>query len=153
MGALPPPAPTTATPQPLAAPAAHTADRAAIEALIAEVAAGITARDPDACVARFATDARSVIATGRRSTGRAAIREAHGAAFAATGVPTAARFALLDLVFVRPDVAIATTGAYPAGPDDPIDLDAPPTVVTWTLVRTDDGWWVAARQFTRVATP
>jgi uncharacterized protein (TIGR02246 family) len=151
MGAMPTPAPTTTAPPTLADPADHTADRAAIEALIADVAAGITARDPDACVARFATDARSVIATGRRAVGRDAIREAHVAAFAAAGVPTAARFALLDLVLVRPDVAIATTGAFPAGPEDPVDLDAPPTVVTWTLVRTDDGWWVAARQFTRVA--
>ena len=148
---MPTPAPTTTAPPTLADPADHTEDRAAIEALLAAVAAGITARDPDACVARFADDARSVIATGRRSTGRDAVREAHVAAFAAAGIPTAARFALLDLVFVRPDVAIATTGAYPAGPDEPVDLDAPPTVVTWTLVRVDDGWWVAARQFTRAA--
>lgn len=143
-------APST-TPPTLADEGDHTADRAAIEALIADVAAGIGAQDPDACVARFAADARSVIATGRRGVGRAAIREAHVTAFAAAAIPARARFALLDLVFVRPDVAVATTGAYPAGPDEPVDLDAPPTVVTWTLVRTDDGWWVAARQFTRVA--
>ena len=148
---MPTPAPTTTAPPTLADPADRTADRAAIEALIADVAAGITARDPDACVARFAADARSVIATGRRSIGRAAIREAHVAAFATTGIPTAARFVLLDLAFVRPDVAVATTGAYPAGPDEPVDLDAPPTIVTWTLVRSDSTWWVAARQFTRVA--
>jgi len=146
---MPTPAPTTTAPPTLADPADHTEDRAAIEALLAAVAAGITARDPDACVARFADDARSVIATGRRSTGRDAIRAAHGAAFASAGVPTAARFVLLDLLFVRPDVA--TTGAVAAGPDEPVDRDAPPTVVTWTLVRVDDGWWVAARQFTRAA--
>jgi len=144
----------TATPPSLADTADHTADQAAIEELIAGVAAGIEARDPDVCVARFAADARSVIATGRRGVGRDAIRQAHVAAFASGTIPGTPRFALLDLVFVRPDVAIATTGAYPAAPGEPgepIDLDAPPTVVTWTLVRQDDGWWVAARQFTRVA--
>lgn len=147
---MPTPAPTTTAPPVLADPADHAADRAAIEALIADVAAGLAARDPDACVARFAADVRSVIADGRRSVGRDAVREAHVVAFAAAGVPAAPRFVLLDLVFVRPDVAIATTGAYAAGPDEPVALDAPPTVVTWTLVRPDDGWWVAARQFTRV---
>jgi len=146
------PAPTTPAPPTLADPGDHAADRAAIEALIDDVAAGITARDPDVCVARFAADARSVIATGRRVVGRDAIREAHVAAFATAGAPATARFVLLDLLFVGPDVAVATTGAYAAGPDEPIDRDAPPTVVTWTLVRTADGWWVAARQFTRVAT-
>lgn len=143
---------TTAPPAPtLGDTADHTADITAIEDLIASVATGIAAQDPDACVARFAADARSVIATGQRGVGRDAIHRAHVDAFARAGVPASARFALLDVVFVRPDVAIATTGAFPVGPDEPIDLDAPPTVVTWTLVRQGDGWWVAARQFTRVA--
>lgn len=149
--AAPTTAPTTAPPPTLADPGDHAADVAAIGALIADVAAGIGAQDPDRCVARMAADVRSVIATGRRGVGRDAVREAHVAAFAAGGVPARARFTVLDVLFVRPDVAIATTGAHRAGPDDPIDVDAPPTVVTWALVRQDDGWWVAARQFTKVA--
>jgi uncharacterized protein (TIGR02246 family) len=148
-GAMPTPAPTTTAPPTLADPADHTDDRAAIEALIADVAAGITARDPDACVARFAADARSI--TGQRLVGRHAIREAHVAAFADAGIPARATFDLLDVLFVRPDVAVATTGAHPVGPSEPIDRDAPPTLVTWTLVRQDDGWWIAGRQFTRLA--
>jgi hypothetical protein len=50
----------------------------------------------------------------------------------------------------RPDLAIVTTGAYRAGPAEALDLDHPPTVVTWTLARESDGWWVVARQFTPV---
>ncbi|MEI5672343.1 MULTISPECIES: YybH family protein [unclassified Nocardioides] len=123
---------------------------AEITALLEDVAAGITARDPDRCVARFAPDARSVIANGARAVGREAIRAAHVAAFAAGGPPRSARFVVLDLHLPRPDLAIVTTGAYAAGPEDEVDLDHPPTVVTWTLVREDDGWWVAARQFTPV---
>ncbi|SDC22241.1 YybH family protein [Nocardioides lianchengensis] len=123
---------------------------AQITALLEDVAAGITARDPDRCVARFAPDARSVIANGARAVGREAIRAAHVAAFAAGGPPRSARFVVLDLHLPRPDLAIVTTGAFAAGPEDEVDLDHPPTVVTWTLVREDDGWWVAARQFTPV---
>lgn len=126
-------------------------DLAEIAALLDDVAAGIAGRDPDRCVARFAPDARSVIASGARSVGREAIRAAHVAAFAAGGPPRAARFAVLDLHLPGPDLAIVTTGAYAAGPDDEVDLEHPPTVVTWTLLREDDGWWVAARQFTPVA--
>lgn len=141
-------APTT-TPPTLADPGDHADDIAAIEALIADVAAGIDARDPDRCVARFAADVRSV--TGTRLIGRDAVREAHATGFASAGIPAKARFELLDILFVRTDVAVATTGAYPTGPDEPVDRDAPPTVVTWTLAHHDDGWWVAARQFTAMA--
>jgi uncharacterized protein (TIGR02246 family) len=139
--------PTTTPPAPTVAdPGDHADDIAAIAALVADVAAGVTARDPDRCVARFAADTRSV--TNTRLVGREAVRQAHVDAFASAGTPPRARFELLDVLFVRPDVAVATTGAYPVGLDDPIDRDAPPTVITWTLVRDDDGWWVASRQFT-----
>ena len=132
-------APTTDAPE-------RTEDIAAIVGVIDAVADGIERRDPDACVARFTADARSI--TGARIVGRDAIRAAHVTVFAADGVPATPRFALLDVVFLRPDVAHVTTGAYAA---EPIDLDAPPTLVTWTMVREDDGWWIAARQFTKVA--
>ncbi|HMJ77663.1 MAG TPA: SgcJ/EcaC family oxidoreductase [Iamia sp.] len=129
----------------------RTDDIAAIETLIGDVATGIEARDPDRCLARFAADARSVNALGRRAIGRDAIHAAHVAGFASGGIPATARFPVLDIAFVGTDVAIATTGADGAGPDEPVDLDALATVVTWTMVRpTDDGWWIAARQFTAV---
>jgi uncharacterized protein (TIGR02246 family) len=122
-----------------------------IAALIDDVAAGIRDRDPDRCVARFALDARSVLSPTARAVGREAIREAHVAAFAAGGPPSNARFVVLDLHRPRPDLAVVTTGAYAAAAGEPVDLDRPRTVVTWTLLREDDGWWVTARQFT--ATP
>jgi uncharacterized protein (TIGR02246 family) len=125
-----------------------TPDISAIEAVIADVAAGLVARDADACVAAFAPDARSI--TGQRLVGRDAIRDAHIAAFATGGVPTTPRFVILDVHLVRPDVAIVTTGAYAAGPDEAVDLDAPPTLVTWTMVHDDDRWTIAARQFSRM---
>ncbi len=119
-----------------------TTDADAIRAIIDDVAAGVTARDADRCVARFAPDARSVIATGARSIGRDAIRAAHVAAFASGTTPTTARFELVDLTFPRPDVALATTEATSGG-------SGSSTVVTWLLTREGDGWWIAARQFTR----
>ncbi|MFC7492609.1 MULTISPECIES: YybH family protein [unclassified Nocardioides] len=122
-----------------------------IRAVIEDVAAGVTTRDPDRCVARVAPDAVFVVANGSRAHGRAAIREAHVRAFAAGGPPPTARFELLDLALPRPGLAIATTGAYRAAPGVAVDLERPPTVVTWTLLREADGWWVVARQFTPVA--
>jgi uncharacterized protein (TIGR02246 family) len=128
-----------------------TTDLDEIRALIDDVAVGISLRDPDRCVARFSPDARSVIANGARAIGRDAIHEAHVRAFARPGGPPGtARFAVLDVHQPRPDLAIVTTGAYRAGPDEALDLDHPPTVVTWTLARESDGWWVVARQFTPV---
>ena len=122
-----------------------------IRALLEDVAFGIGQRDPDRCVARFAPDARSVLANGARAIGRDAIHEAHVQAFARPGGPPGnPRFAVLDVHQPRPDLAIVTTGAYRAGPDDALDLDHPSTVVTWTLAHESDGWWVVARQFTPV---
>lgn len=136
-------APATAPRPTLADGSDHTADLAAIEALIAGVAAGVTARDPEACVDRFAADVRSV--TGARHVGHEAVHRAHVAAFAAGGVPERARFALLDVLFVRPDVAVATSAGHRG------DAPEPTTLITWTLVRQDDDWWVAARHFSPTA--
>lgn len=122
-----------------------------ITALLDDIAAGISTRDADRVVARFAADARAVTTPELRPIGREAIRAAHEAAFGAGGPARNARFVVLDLHLPRPDLAIVTTGAYAAGPDEAVDLDHPGTVVTWTLLHEDDGWWVAARQFT--ATP
>ena len=120
-----------------------TTEAQAIQAVIDDVAAGVTARDADRCASHFAPDARSVITTGQRSVGREAIHAAHVAGFAAATVPTNARFDIVDLTFPRPDVALATTEAT-AG------TSGPTTVVTWLLTREDDRWLIAARQFTRV---
>ena len=46
---------------------------------------------------------------------------------------------------------MVTTGAWSTDDPDAIDLDRPQTLVGYVLVREQDGWWVAARQFTRVA--
>lgn len=136
--------PTTAPPPPaLGVGGDHAEDVAAIAALVADVAAGVTARDPDRCVARFAADARSV--TNQRHVGRDAVRQAHVDAFAGGGVPDRARFALVDVLFVHPDVAVATTEGHREG------APGPTTLITWTLVRHDDGWWVASRHFGPVA--
>lgn len=113
-----------------------------ITALIDDVAAGIAARDPDRCVARFVPDVRSV--TNVRLVGRDAVRQAHVDAFASPKPPPAdPSFTVVDAVFVRPDVAVVTTEATGGRPAT--------TVVTWTLVHEDDGWWVAARTFSPVA--
>ena len=129
----------------------HAHDIAAIRALLAGVEAGVTGKDPDQCVSRFAADARSVTADGSRAIGREAIRTAHVKAFAGSLATTVAHFEVLDVVFVRDDVAVATTGAWAVQDGrTEVDLDHPSSVVVYVLAR-EDGWWVASRQFTKVA--
>jgi uncharacterized protein (TIGR02246 family) len=127
------------------------ADLAAIRAVIHDVAAGVTAKDADRCAAWFTADARSVTATGSRAIGREAIRAAHRTAFAGPLAATVARFEVVDVIFIRPDVAVVTAGAFPESDGPSPDLDRPGTVITHVMVRDGDQWAIAARQFTRVA--
>jgi uncharacterized protein (TIGR02246 family) len=120
-----------------------------IQEILSDVAAGVTAKDADRCAGRFTPDARSVTASGARAVGRDAIRAAHEAAFAGQLATTVARFEVLDVLFVRPDVAVVTAGAFPAG--DEVDLSRPGTVVMHVMTREGGSWSIAARQFTRVA--
>lgn len=127
------------------------ADLAAIRAVFHDVAAGVTAKDADRCAGWFTSDARSVTAAGARAVGREAIRTAHQAAFAGPLAATVARFEVIDVLYLRPDVAVVTAGAYPDGDGPEPDLDRPGTVITHVMVRDGDSWAIAARQFTRVA--
>jgi uncharacterized protein (TIGR02246 family) len=129
----------------------HQHDLDQIRALVADVAAGVAAKDVDRCTARFTPDARSVVASGRRAIGHDAIRAAHEDAFASAQAPDRPRFEVLDVLFVRPDVAVATTGGWALVDGEEVDPDRPASIATWVLEREGDGWWVAARQFTRVA--
>ena len=74
-------------------------------------------------------------------------------ALAGSLATTVARFEVLDVVFIRDDVAVATTGAWAVQDGGTeVDLDRPSSVVVYVVVR-EDGWWVAARQFTKVVAP
>lgn len=56
------------------------------------------------------------------------------------------RFERLDVLFVRDDVVVTTTGAWAAVDGAAVDRERPATVVTYVLAREADGW-----QFTPVA--
>jgi uncharacterized protein (TIGR02246 family) len=126
-------------------------DLARIRAVISDVAAGVTAKDADRCAAWFTPDARSVTADGARAVGRDAIRAAHQAAFAGSLATTVAHFEVVDTLFLGPDVAVVTAGAYAGGTGPRTDLDRPGTVITHVMVRDGETWAIAARQFTRVS--
>lgn len=102
-------------------------DLARIRDLLAGIEAGVNARDPDRCVARFADDTVSVTASGARVVGRAAVRAAHEAAFAGPLRAVVARFEVLDALFVRDDVAVVTTGAWAVDGGAEVDRDRPST--------------------------
>ena len=62
-----------------------------------------------------------------------------------------ARSEVIDVLLVRPDVAVVTAGAYRETDEPAPDLDRPSTVITHVMVRDGGTWAIAARQFTRVA--
>ena len=129
----------------------HAADRAAIEAIIADVETGFNTKDPELSVAHFARNATAVTVGGARSSGLDALLEAHRAAFAGPLRDQFARYDVLDVVFLRPDVALAHKAARAVQADGtPIDVGHA-MVALYVLVKEHGRWWIVARQNTLVA--
>jgi uncharacterized protein (TIGR02246 family) len=61
-----------------------------------------------------------------------------------------ARYELVDVLFVRPDVALARKNATAVGPDgEPLSVGHA-MIALYVLVREDGRWWVVGRQNTLV---
>jgi len=129
----------------------HVADRAAIEAVIADVETGFNTKDPALSVAHFARNATAVTVGGARSSGLDALLAAHRSAFAGPLRDQYARYDVLDVVFLRPDVALAHKGARAVEADGtPIDVGHA-MVALYVLVKERRRWWIVSRQNTLVA--
>ncbi len=128
----------------------HTADIAAIRAVIAEIETGFNEHDAERSVAQFTDDATAVNVGGTLIAGRAALLDAHRAGFAGPLGDQYARYELGDITFLRPDVAVAHKRARAVDADgNPIDLDHT-MIALYVFVREDRNWRVAARQNTLV---
>lgn len=129
----------------------HERDRAAIAQVIADIETGFNTNDAELSVAQFAPDASAVGVTGALVSGRDALLEAHRIGFAGPLRDQHARYELSDVVFLRPDVAVAHKRAWATTSEGaPLDVGHA-MIALYVLVRDNDRWQVAARQNTLVA--
>jgi uncharacterized protein (TIGR02246 family) len=131
-------------------PADHTADIAAIRRIIADIEKGFNDNDAELLVEHFAQNGSAVTAMGGQIDGREAMLDIARAGLAGPLRDERARYELADVVFVRPDVALAHKHAWA------IDEAGEPKNVghemsaLYVLVRENGRWWVVARQNTLV---
>jgi len=128
----------------------HTGDVEDVRRIIADAEKAFNGNDAELLVEHFAENATAVGVTGAQLDGRAAVLAAGHALFAGALRDQLARYELADVVFVRPDVALAHKHATA------IDADGKPLSVghamtaLYVLVREHGRWWVVARQNTLV---
>ncbi|MFF5987847.1 SgcJ/EcaC family oxidoreductase [Prauserella flavalba] len=128
----------------------HEADLAEIRQIIADTETAYNTNDADLLTAHFARNATVVNALGVRLSGRDALLEANRAGLAGFLRDQYASYELFDVLFVRPDVALAHKGARATdATGELIDLDHA-MVALYVLVKEDGRWWVIARQNTLV---
>jgi uncharacterized protein (TIGR02246 family) len=123
----------------------HAQDVDAIRGVIADAEAAFNAGDADRLVEHVAANATAVGVTGARAVGRAAMRAASRAAFDGPLRGRRARYDVVDVTFVRPDVALVQKQAR-------IDVGQGMTAL-YVLVREAGRWWLVARQNTLVEPP
>ncbi|MBL1076658.1 SgcJ/EcaC family oxidoreductase [Nocardia sp. 2] len=128
----------------------HTADRAAIAQVIRNVETAYNTNDAELMVADLAENAVVGNAMGVLQRGREAVLEASRAGLAGFLKDEYVRYEVLEIAFLRPDVAIAHKGARATTAEgQPIDRDDAMRAL-YVLVKQDGRWWVSARQNTLV---
>jgi uncharacterized protein (TIGR02246 family) len=129
----------------------HAADVEAIRRIIADVEKGFNDNDADLLVEHFAQNASVVAATGAQIDGREALLEFSRTGLAGPLRDQRARYELADVVFVRPDVALAHKHAWAIdAAGEPVDVGHAMSAL-YVLVREGGRWWVVSRQNTLVA--
>jgi uncharacterized protein (TIGR02246 family) len=128
----------------------HPTDVAAIRRVIADAERAFNTNDADLLVEHFAENVTAVGVTGDQLDGRAAVLEASTVLFAGPLRDQRARYELADVLFVRPDVALARTHATAIdAAGNPLSVGHAMTAL-YVLVRENGRWWVVARQNTLV---
>ena len=128
----------------------HSADVEAIRRIVADVEKGFNDNDAELLVEHFAANASAVAVTGVQLDGRDAMLAASLAGLAGPLRDQRARYELADVLFVRPDVAVAHKHARAiGGSGEPEDVGHAMSAL-YVLVREDGRWWVVARQNTLV---
>ncbi|WP_093277165.1 SgcJ/EcaC family oxidoreductase [Saccharopolyspora shandongensis] len=126
----------------------HERDVAAIEQMIADVETAFNTNDPDLLTAHFAQNASVVNAAGILMSGRDALLEANRKGLAGFLRDEHARYEVGDIVFLRPDIAIAHKNAWATKADGELIDVAPAMIALYVLVKEQGRWWIVARQNT-----
>ncbi len=128
----------------------HTADVEDIRRVIADAERAFNGNDAELLVGHFARNATAVGVTGALLDGRAAVLETSRALFAGPLAEQRARYDLVGVLFVRPDVALARKHATAVDADGrPLSVGHAMTAL-YVLVRERGRWWVVGRQNTLV---
>jgi uncharacterized protein (TIGR02246 family) len=128
----------------------HTADVAAIRRIIADVETGFNDNDADLLVEHFAQNGSVVTAMGAQIDGREAMLESARAGLAGPLRDERARYELADVLFVRPDVALAHKHAWAIdGTGEPKNVGHEMSAL-YVLVHENGRWWIVSRQNTLV---
>lgn len=131
----------------------HTGDVEDIRRVITDAEKAFNDNDADLLVEHFAHNVGAIGVTGSALAGRTAVLEAGRALFAGPVRDQRARYELADVLFVRPDVALARTHATAVDADGvPLSVGHTMTAL-YVLVREGERWWVVARQNTLVQQP
>jgi uncharacterized protein (TIGR02246 family) len=128
----------------------HTTDIAAIQQLISDVETGYNTNDPELMVSGFLANAAAGNAVGTVITGRDALLEAAHRGLAGFLKGEHVAYEVTDIVFLRPDIAVAHKVARATTADGALIDREPAMVALYVLVAEKGRWWVAARHNTPV---
>ncbi|MFD3431374.1 SgcJ/EcaC family oxidoreductase [Nocardia fluminea] len=128
----------------------HTADLAAIRQIIADTQTAYNTNDAELMTAQFAANAVVGNAVGMLISGRDALLDANRRGLAGFLKDEYVRYDVVDVTFLRPDVAVAHKTARAATADGTLIDPDPAMVALYVLVKQDGQWWTLARQNTLV---
>jgi uncharacterized protein (TIGR02246 family) len=128
----------------------HADDEAAIRAIIADTEKAFNTGDAELLVEHMAANVSAVGVTGAELVGREAALAGSRIAFAGPLKGQQARYEVVGITFVRPDVALVRKHARAVdGAGEPIDVGHAMTAL-YVLTREAGRWWIVARQNTLV---
>ncbi|MFE3545876.1 SgcJ/EcaC family oxidoreductase [Nocardia sp. NPDC059177] len=128
----------------------HTADIAAIRQIIADNQTAMNTNDAELLTAPFAANATVGNAVGMLISGRDAVLAANQRGLAGFLKDEYVRYDVTDILFLRPDVALAHKTARATTPEGDLIDTEPAMVALYVLVKENGRWWTAARQNTPV---
>lgn len=128
----------------------HTSDASEIRAIVADIESGLNSNNADLMTVHFATNATVVGANGIPISGRHNLYEAHVRGLAGFLRNEHARYDVTDIVFIRPDIALAHKQARATDATGNA-IDPEPTMIAlYVLAKSQNRWWVIARQNTLI---
>ncbi|WP_063043174.1 SgcJ/EcaC family oxidoreductase [Nocardia pseudovaccinii] len=128
----------------------HTDDIAAIEQIIANVETAYNTNDAELMTADFTANAAVVNAVGALMVGKDALLEANRQGLAGFLKDQYVRYEVADIVFLRPDIAIAHKLARATTAEGELIDIGHAMIALYVLVKENGRWWTAARQNTLV---